>query len=607
LGNPASDAVCVMREESANLRTVAVPRTVPGRALVLLGYLRANWIVVVPVAVVAYLILIPIIYLVMLSFHSGTIVSPAEWTLHNYVRAIHNKAFLGALGNTIFIAGVGSLGTVLISFFFAYLIERTDVSWRNLAWIALLLPAAIPGLFKTLGLTLALDPHTGWINLAVRALLEPFGVDLARGPFNIYSMGGLFFLDILHGSLVVFFMLVGPLRMMDPALEEAASVSGVNYTGTLRRVTIPILFPALLAAYIYAFISSMESFESALVAGLPAHIFLLSTVIYYVVVVQAPIDYALGATFSVLYMAVMVLLILYYQRAVGVGQRYAIITGKGYRPKRISLGRWQWLALGFVAIYLVLHLVLPLVVLLYASFLPRLQPFSMAAFHEMSLGVYKEVVTQPGFVRDTVNTLLLALGAPTVAMVLALAVSWIIVRRKNLLQRTLLDTLVFLPHAVPGVVMSIALIIVYLTPPFRCAHINGTLVIIILALVTSLLPLTTRIMNGAVIQIHRELEEACYVSGVSRFTAVVRVILPLLMPAFLGGWVLAATISMKAFSAPLLLGTRKSQVLAVRMWNYWDQGAVPQMAAVGVLFVLMSAPVAVLARRFVMRYGHLQR
>ena len=117
-----------MREESTNLRTVAVPRTVPGRALVLLGYLRANWIVVVPVALVAYLILIPIIYLVMLSFHSGTIVSPGEWTLHNYVRAIHNKAFLGALGNTIFIAGVGSLGTVLISFFFAYLIERTDVS-----------------------------------------------------------------------------------------------------------------------------------------------------------------------------------------------------------------------------------------------------------------------------------------------------------------------------------------------------------------------------------------------------------------------------------------------------------------------------------------------
>jgi iron(III) transport system permease protein len=596
-----------MREESTNLRTAAVPTTIPGRALALLGRLRDNWIVVVPLAVAAYLILIPVIYLLMLSFHSGTIVSPGEWTLNNYIRAIHNKAFLGALRNTIFIAGVGSLGTVSISFFFAYLIERTDVRWRNLVWIALLLPAAIPGLFKTLGLTLALDPNTGWINLAVRALLELFGIELMRGPFNIYSMGGLFFLDILHGSLVVFFMLVGPLRMMDPALEEASSVAGVNYSGTLRRVTIPILFPALLAAYIYAFISSMESFESALVAGLPAHIFLLSTVIYYVVVVQAPIDYALGAAFSVLYMAVMLLLILYYQRAVGVGQRYAIITGKGYKPKRRSLGRWQWLALGFVVVYIGLHLVLPATVLLYASLLARLQPFSLAAFHSMSLGVYREVMTQPGFVSDTINTLLLAFGAPTIAMVLALVVSWIIVRRRNLLQRTLLDTLVFLPHAVPGVVLSIALIIVYLTPPFRYARINGTLVIIIVALVTSLLPLTTRIMNGAVIQIHRELEEACYVSGARRFTAVVRVVLPLLMPAFAGGWVLAAAISMKAFSAPLLLGTRKSQVLAVRMWNYWDQGAIPQMAAVGVIFVLMSAPIAVLARRLVMHFGHFQR
>jgi len=232
---------------------------------------------------------------------------------------------------------------------------------------------------------------------------------------------------------------------------------------------------------------------------------------------------------------------------------------------------------------------------------------TLAAFHSMSIGVYREVVTQPGFVSDTINTLLLAFGAPTIAMVLALVVSWIIVRRRNLLQRTLLDTLVFLPHAVPGVVLSIALIIVYLTPPFRYARINGTLVIIIVALVTSLLPLTTRIMNGAVIQIHRELEEACYVSGARRVTAVVRVVLPLLMPAFAGGWVLAAAISMKAFSAPLLLGTRKSQVLAVRMWNYWDQGAVPQMAAVGVIFVLMSAPIAVLARRLVMHFGHFQR
>jgi iron(III) transport system permease protein len=578
----------------------------PSRTLAVLTYLKENWVVLLPLALIAYLVIVPLALLVMMSFREGTLVRPGGWTLQNYVYAVQLPLFWEALRNTLLVATIGAFGTLAIALFFAWLIERSDLPGRNLVWAAILLPVAIPGIFATLGLVLAFSPRTGWINVPLRELLSGVGISLETGPFDIYSMGGLIFLDVISGVTIVFFMLIGPMRMLDPALEDAAAVSGTSYRTTLLRVTLPMLVPALLAAYIYSFISSLDNFEAALVAGLPGGIFLLTTLIYFTVQLQSPVDYPLGAAFSVFFMLIMLVFVFYYQRVVRVSARYATITGKGYRPKRVSLGWWKWPALALTILYLTLQVFLPLGVMLYTSLLPRLMAPSLEAFSQMSLDTYRRVFEAPGLMRAVTNTALLVIIAPTVVMLLALFASWFIVRRRRLVERTVLDGLVFFPHAIPGIIVAIALIMVYLTPPFRFLPIYGTIFIIAMALVIGFLPFTTRIMNGAVIQIHKELEEASYVSGVARLRTLALIMLPLLMPAFLAGWILASARAMRAFSAPLLLGGRGNEVLAIRMYSYWDNALFPEAAAIGMLFVAIAAPLALLARKVIVQVGRLQ-
>ena len=571
-----------------------------------LRWLEDNWIVIVPIVIVGYLVLVPVGYLIMMSLREGTIFNPGGWTLGNYAYALQIPLFWVAFKNTLILSTIGSIGTVGIALLFAFIVERTDVPWRNLVWVAIILPIAIPGLFGTLGLVMAFSPHTGWANLLVRPALELVGISKDFGPFNIYSMGGLIFLDVLSGVTIVFLMMVGPMRMLDPALEEAATVAGSTQRTVFRKVTIPMLLPAVLAAYIYSFISSMDTFESALIAGLPAGIFLMSTVIYFTVRMQTPIDYGLGATFSVIFMVLMLILVVYYQRVIRQSLRFATITGKGYRSKRISIGWWRWPAMAVIVSYLILEVALPLVILSYASLLPRMIPPSALAFSQMSFDTYREVLSSRGLVRALINTGLLTFIAPTVAMILAFLSSWVIVRRRRMVERAVMDSLVFFPHAIPGVIIAVALIIVYLSPPMNFVPVYGTVFMIVIGLVIGFLPFTTRIMNGAVIQIHRELDEASYVSGVSRFVTVVMITLPLLMPAFLAGWVLSAARAMRSFSTPLLLGGPGNEVIALRMWGYWEDGLIPQTGAVGMLFVVMSAPLAFLARKFIVKLGQLQ-
>src|SRR6185295_4419253 len=182
------------------------------------------------------------------------------------------------------------------------------------------------------------SPKTGVLNMMIRSGFDAFGIELTQGPLNIYSIGGLIFLDGLRGVTTVFLMVVGAFRMMDPTMEEAARVAKANAKGAFFQVTIPALLPALLTAAIYSFISSMESFEGPLAVGLPGGIFVLSTVIYFTTRLQAPIDYGLGAVFGVVYMVLMLFLLVGYRRAVRHSERYSTITGKGFRPRVIAIG-----------------------------------------------------------------------------------------------------------------------------------------------------------------------------------------------------------------------------------------------------------------------------
>src|SRR5919109_2567061 len=280
------------------------------------GQIKNHAVLILATGLLLLLILVPLVRLILSSFQFGHPAMPEGWTVQNYFSAYSLPAFYRALGTTIVLSAIGTGITMTIAILFAWLIERTDMPLRNLAWSLILIPMAIPGVLFALGWALLLAPKTGALNIILRSVFEPLGFPLTEGPLNIYSIGGLIFFDGLRGVTTVFLMVVGAFRMMDPTMEEAARVAKANGRAAFFQVTLPALMPAVLSAAIYSFISSMESFEGPLAIGLPGGIFVLSTLIYFTTRLQAPLDYGLGAVFGVVYMVLMLVLLFAYRRIV---------------------------------------------------------------------------------------------------------------------------------------------------------------------------------------------------------------------------------------------------------------------------------------------------
>ncbi|MBI2988483.1 MAG: iron ABC transporter permease [Deltaproteobacteria bacterium] len=564
------------------------------------GELRQNLILILLTLFLLLVILIPLVRLLISSFQLGHPAVPEGWALQNYVAAYSLPIFYSALGTTIWLSAIGTVITVTIAFFFAWLIERTDMPLRNLAWTLILIPMAVPGVLFALGWTLLLSPRVGTINVLLRSALDFVGIHFSEGPLNIYSLGGLIFLDGLRGVPTVFLMVVGAFRMMDPSLEEAARVAKANLKETFFQVTLPVLLPAVLVAAMYSFISSMDSFEAPLAVGLPAGIFVMATLIYFTARLQDPVDYGLGAVYGINYMLILIFLLVGYRRAVRYSERFSTVTGKGFRPRVISIGRLGHLALGLFLIYFLLTVVAPFAILLWASLLRSYRSPSFDALQFVSFANYRLAFSNPHLLSVIWNTLALTGITATATMVPAFFVSWIVVRTK-LRGRAVLDAIMFLPHSIPGIVIALAMIMAYLSPPLKYLGIYGTLWIVAMGLIVNYIAFGTRLMNSAIMQIQKELEEAAYVCGATPVRTMTAVTLPLLFPAFAAGWVWVAVHSLRSFSIPLMLASRRNEVFAVLVWQSWAEGDVSLAATLGTMLMVALIPLTVVMRHFIVR------
>jgi iron(III) transport system permease protein len=564
----------------------------------------SNVIFVAALACVAWLIVVPMVLLFLNSLRVGP---PSffggELTLRNYATAFTHEHFFGALTNTAIFSVVATLGSLTTAVVFAWLIERSDMPFRNTAWVAMLLPLAMPGIIFALSWMLLLLPEIGLINVALRWGWGLFGAAIDHGPLDIQSLWGMIFLAWLRGVSTIFLLLVGVFRMMDPRLEEAARLSGAHPRRVLQRVTLPLLGPAILAAGIYSFVDNMDSFEGPLVLGLASGIFVLSTLIYFTARYSAPFDYGLSAAYAVFFMAVMAFLAMFYIRMIRRAERFAVVTGKGFRPVRYKLGKWRYPALGLFVFYFVLTILAPLLVLIWASLLPFYELPSVEAVRYISLDNYIDVLTNPRFTRDLINTLVVAIGAGTLTLLVAFLISWVAVRTKHK-ARFLLDGLTFVSYAIPGIVVALALVFVYLQPPFKYFGIYGTVWIIVAGLMTQYLAFATRTTNAGLLQIHKELEEAAQICGAGQWRTLWRITGRLLLGSLVAGWIWVVAHSMRAFGVPLVLAGKSNEVLSVWLWVYWTDGFVSQASALAVVLVLFTAVIGLLARRL-LTHGHM--
>jgi iron(III) transport system permease protein len=527
-----------------------------------------------------YLVAVPIAFLVLASLRPTGFPFDPGLTLGNYAAVYGAPGFPILLRDTLLFA-TGSVALALAAGgALAFLVERTDLPGAGLVRALVILPMATPPLLMAIGWAMLLSPRAGALNILAR---EAFG---ATGPvFNAYSLGAMVFVQGLALTSTAFLMLAPAFRNMDPALEEAALASGASGAMLARRVLVPLLRPAVLAAGAFLLIVGFVVFEVPGTLGMPARIFVLSSQLYFLAS-EAPGGvplYGQVGALATLFLLLLLGLGVLYRRLTREAARFRTVTGKAFRPRRMALGRWKAAALGLVGLYFTLAVLLPMGMLLWMSLMPYQTPPSLRALALLTLENHRDFLDSPRVIEAAANTLLVAALAATLVAALATLISWTTVRLRAP-GAAVLDALAFLPVAIPGVMMGVALIYVYLTldPIFP---IYGTVWILVVAYTTDYLSFGTRSAGGVMVQLHPELEEAGRASGASAAMVVRRITLPLLWPAIAAIWIWVLAHAMRELSTALMLQGRDNGVLTTLLWDAWQGGEPTRAAAVGVWLV----------------------
>ncbi|MEK7229330.1 MAG: iron ABC transporter permease [Candidatus Binatota bacterium] len=546
--------------------------------------------------VVAYLAMTPLAMLIYGSLQSGFMVGPGEFTLANYIEAYSDREFYSLFLNS-FIYAIGvSIFTFLIGTILAWVCERTNTPGRKLFAVLAVAAYIIPGVLLTISWILLLSPRIGLLNNLLTTL---FG--LAESPLTIYSYWGMIWTASVHLYPLNFLIMSAAFRSMDSSLEEAAWAAGANNLTCLWQITLKVLRPALLSTMLILFIRGIESFEVPALIGIPARIYVFTTKIYEAASGFPPALGLAGANASIL-LFISVLGVFLYQKMTAQKESFTTITGKGFRPRIIDLGRGKYLASAGCILFFMVTLFLPVLALLGTSFSRHMVALTPEAFKNFSLEEYRFVLSYPIITRAFRNSVILAAGSATVVMFLTSIIAWITVRTK-IPGRWMLDALTFIPIAIPGVIMGVSMIFVYLTLPIP---IYGTLWILLVAYVTLYLPYGIRVASATMVQIHRELEEASTASGASWAQTFFRIVLPLLLPGFLSGWIYVAIISLRELSASIFLVGQGTEVLSTVVFSLWDGGSISSVAALGVLMTFFLIVLALIVQRWQQRLGILR-
>lgn len=533
-------------------------------------------------AITAYLTLVPLIMLAISSLTASGAKLPLESahvSFESYVGMLSSGSTYSALLNsTLFALGATTLG-ISIAVLFGWLIERTDIWCRQLLFVVILIPMAIPNMIYATSWMQLLDANNGLINITLQKL------GFAVPGLNLLSLGGMIFIQGIALASHAYLLVAAAFSTVDPTLEEQSSVSGRGTFSTVIHITLPVLEPALFSAIIFFGLVCFETFDIPGMLGLSSGLQLLSTRIYWTTHPeggQLP-DYGTASALSLLLLVIAFVLIQLYQHEMRHARRFVTVTARGYRPKRISLGPWRLpLLLAALAILFVL-VVLPLLMLIWRSLLPYYIYPSLAALKQLSFSAYDNLLADPVILNTILNTAVMSIVATGATVAISASIAWLTVRAAiDARWRNRLQLLALLPQAVPSVVIGFSFMIFYLTVPIP---IYGTIWIITLALVTKYIAYTTGTMIAAQMQLSNELEEASLIAGASQIATYYRIVLPLLRPAIVncGLWVLIHTI--RELAIAIMLYSPTTQVLSTEVWSLWQGGMIAELCALGVLTI----------------------
>lgn len=537
---------------------------------------------VIPMFVIVVLVSV----LVWISFQTGIIGTvDATYTLKNYAAILDDPFVASVVGNTAVFTLVTTLVALGIGLPIAWLTERTTLPGKGSVYTIMTLGLLIPGIYTAMGWTFIAHQRIGFLN---RWLVDLFGLE--QGPINIATPVGMGFVQGLSLAALAFILTAQMFRAMNPSLEEAAKIHGMGFFATVRRVTLPLAFPAILAAFIYIVTIGIASFDIPAIIGLSNRVYMLSTFVY---LKANPGDdefpeHGVTAALGVLMILVALLLTWWYSQVLRQGHRYEVVTGKGYRPALIDLGSWSLMGWAFISLYILASKLLPLLTIAWVAFTPYVTPPSFDMLSQVSLQSFYDVDWELVW-RGLQNTAILVGVVPLVTLLLAFSISWLIVRSQSRF-RYGLEFGAFLPHALPEVILAIAGLLLALFILKGIVPLYGSVWLIAIIYVVSRLAFATRALNSSLLQIHKELEEAAYTSGLSTVRTSWRILVPLLRPTLMSVWIWSAILVYRELTVAVFLVGHDSITLPAVIWSYWFSGASNIAAAVTLLMTLVLTP-----------------
>jgi iron(III) transport system permease protein len=553
----------------------------PIRSFAALPRLRVSPLVIVLAAILLVLVVPPALFLLDVSLHeTRPDGSFGAFTLRFYRGLFAERLFLSSLSNTLVYAFGSAVIGIVVGTVQALIVERTNTPGRKLVFFGAIISLGVPHILYVVAWLLLLG-RSGPVNDAIQLLSG------RAQTIDVYSMGGMAAIEGIGFAPLTFLLMSAALRSMDASFEEAAIMAGANPLRAFRAVTLRMAAPALCALGLLFFARAFESFEVPALVGLAGNINVLTTTIFQAMHRTGMPSYGEAGAYSICLVAIVAILLMGQSRLARHAHKYQTITGKGFRPRIIDLGPWRYLSAAILLVLFLIVTVIPVAMLVFTSLQPFYDGISVAALARSSLDNYR-VLLGPGDFRDAiVNTLILGAATATIVTPFTALCAWLVVRRVP--GAVVLDHLATLPLVFPALILGVAFLDVFVNMPLP---LYGTLLSVIIASTVRYMPFGMRYAYTGALQIHPDLEGAATIAGAGSAALFRRIVMPLLAASLVSAWLVVFLLSVQIVALPLLLVGPGSQVMAVTLFEMWQNGQVTELASMGVVWIALMTLVS---------------
>lgn len=537
-------------------------------------------------------ILTPILVVLFKSVTTGRLAEVVGFSLENYLRVFTDPEIIPMLYNSItYAAGSALLGTG-VGALLAWIVARTNTPGRVLVELLPLYPILMPPIMKNIAWILLLAPRSGILNNMVHQYLG-----LEQQFFNAFSLSAMIWVFGLACVPLGYLFLLPVFLSFDPSLEESAYIAGSRPVSTTLRITFPLALPAFLSAFVLNFLRGIRSFETPALQGTPAKIYVFVTKVYDSIAMEY--NQGLATAYSTVLIAISILVLYFYVRATRFSERYATITGKGYRVKMIDIGPWRYVTFLIVFGYFLVGIAIPFAVLIVTSLIPYYDYESFMMFpRNIDFSNYARVLHHPSFTDGLINSLVLSTAIAVITVLVGIVMAFTIHRTK-VIGSKVFEFVGTLPLAFPPLVLSVGLVIVVIG-----TTLYNTLWALGLGLFVAYFPYALRNASGSIVNIHRELDEAAWVHGAKWRHVFFKITLPILRPSVAGALFYIFIEAIRNVDVAILLTAPGTEYGPVTLFEYFRVGQWAEAAAGGVIYlVILIVAVSVAKLAFDMKFS----